>query len=133
MNITLKMIFCPQFIQSLIQKLHGNIRTDHNSGTQKQSLDIIAPIKSDGQITDLLRSKGSPRNVIAPAVDAVFAVIDAFVGHQDFQKRNTASIRTEAVTDAGFDAVANPLPVIPAVYTAGCTCHIIFCRIGKNL
>ena len=133
MDITLKVILRPQYIQCLIQKLHGQIRIPHYAGTQEQTFYIISPVKSNGQITDFPGRKRGPRHIITSAIDTIFAVVDAFVGQQNLQQRNTTPIRTKAVTDSGFHTVSDTGTVIFPVHTAGCAGHIIFCRIRQDL
>ena len=76
--------------------------------------------------------KGCPRYIVGFPVDTIFAVIDAFVRKQDLQKRNTAPVRTERMTDSCRHRIPHPRPVPTAFHAAGSARHIIFRGIREN-
>src|SRR5699024_7394095 len=59
-----EMIFLPQNAQCFDHAFHGKVRCPHHSAGQKQALDIIAAVKSDGQLRQFPRGKGSSADII---------------------------------------------------------------------
>ena len=80
MYVAVKMILFPEHFQSTADLLHGIVSRLHNAGTQKQSFNIVAPVELHRKGADLLWCKGGPGNVIAAPVQAIFAVMNTFVG-----------------------------------------------------
>lgn len=87
----------PEKPQCLNHQLHGIVRTAEDAGGKEQSFDIIPPVEIDGQIRQFLGSKGCSRGIVGPAVDAVFAVIDAAIRQKYFQEGDAASVGGEGV------------------------------------
>ena len=67
------------------QALHGLVGAADDTRAQEEAFDIVASVKLDGQRDDLFGGECSPGDVIAAAVDAVGAVVDADVGVKDLQ------------------------------------------------
>ena len=85
MNIAVEMVLPAQQKKNPVDLLHRFIRRTPDPRAQKEPLDIVAPIKLDRQPAKFLRRKRCTDCIIRAAVDAIFAVIDAFIGHQYFQ------------------------------------------------
>ena len=86
MNISLKVEFISQFPECGHNLLHRLVGTFPNSRTQKQSFNIISPVKLHRQPAYLLRGKGSPFYIIGCTIDTVFAVIDTLIRKKNLQK-----------------------------------------------
>ena len=126
MDIAPEMVFCTQKVQSLIDQFHGMGRVFDDSGTQKQSFNIISFVKFHGDTAELLRGKGGAHLIVGAAVQTVFTVIDALIREQDFQKRNTPSVCGKAVTDTCSTGVPQTAFFPSPVRTTGSTGNIIF-------
>ena len=83
MDISVKVMLYAELVERLIDQLHRVVRAHQNTGTQKKSFDIIAPVKFHGKGTDLIRSERGTRNVIHAVVLAIGTVEDTFVGKKD--------------------------------------------------
>ena len=83
----------PEFMQGLVNQLHGMIGVIQNARAQKQPLDVIPAVKFNGELTHLIRRKGSPHHIIGTAVHTIFAIIDTLVGKQNLEKGNTTAVR----------------------------------------
>ena len=101
-----------------------------HTGTQKQAFDIVASVKFDYQLTDLIRGKCGTAAVVVGAALAVATVIDTVVTQQDLQQGDTSAVPGKTVADAGGTGIAKRALFSAAVYTAGSTGYIVFCRIG---
>ena len=90
----------------------------------------IYPLKQfHRQLADFIWSKCSTHCIIGTAVYTVFTVINTLIGKKDLQQGNTASVCCETVTDTCLRRISQMTFLSTALYTTGCTCHVIFCRI----
>ena len=131
MDVALESVCCPQLIEGRIDKLHCMIRTFQHTRAQKQAFYVIAPVKFHRQCTDLVRRKGGPGHIVAPSVNAVFAVIDALICKQDLQQGNASPVRGEAVAYPRLGAAPYASAVIGALGPAGRAGHVIFGRVSQ--
>ncbi|MPM86404.1 hypothetical protein SDC9_133493 [bioreactor metagenome] len=134
MDIAVEPVCFPQNTQRLDHQLRGVVGTSKDTGGQEKPLDIVSPVKSDGQLRQLLRGKRCPPCVVAAAVDAIFAVVYAPVGQQDLQQRDASPIRRKRVAAArqrgrGVADVSLPVPPPNAGGGAG---GIVFCSVREN-
>ena len=60
--------------------LGGVIGIFYNGRAQKKTFYVVSSVKSHGDFADLPRGQGCPRKIRFPAVNAVFTVVQAFVG-----------------------------------------------------
>ena len=72
----------------------------HDTGAEKQPLDIIATVKLDGQFYQFADRECGSRMIVAATVDAVSTVVHAMVREHDFEERHTTSVVREAMADA---------------------------------
>ena len=84
MDVPVETVFLPQQAQCLNHALHGGVRAAHHRAGQKQPLDVVAAVKANGQFGQFTGREGGAGTVIAAAVDAVAAIVDADVGIQHF-------------------------------------------------
>lgn len=111
MDVSVKMPLVPEFMQGLVNQLHGMIGVIQNARAQKQPLDVIPAVKFNGEIDQFGYRECCPRDIVAPAIDAVGTVVPAIVGQHDLQQRNTTSVFGKAVTNPQPAA----LPIAPAL------------------
>ena len=130
MDVAVEMVAGAQQKQCLIHQFHCVCRILIHTGTQKQAFDIVASVKFDYQLTDLIRGKCGTSAVVVGAALAVATVIDTVVTQQDLQQGDTSAVPGKTVADAGGTGIAKRALFSAAVYTAGSTGYIVFCRIG---
>src|SRR5690606_657978 len=97
---------------------HGLIRRADDAGGQEQTFYIVAAIEFEGERDDLLHGEPRPLDIAGYPVDAIGAVEDAEVGHEDLQQRDAAPIRSIGVADAASarraDAALAGIAFLPA-------------------
>ncbi len=113
---------------------HRIIGGANDARGQEQPLDIIAPIEFDRQPDDLFGGKPCSFDIAGGAIDAIGAVIDAEIGHQDFQEGNAAPVRGIGMADSGAFGRAQPAACgrIPFRRAARCAGGIIFGGVGQD-
>ena len=132
MNIALKPVQSPELIDRLVNQLHGIVRIVENPGAQKQPFNIVSPVELDRQLADFVRCEGRSRHVIGTPVDAVFTVIDTFIGEQDLEKRNASPVSSKAVADSPGNRVSDSCSVPLSPYAAGRAGDIILGSVRQN-
>ena len=115
------------------QPLHRVIGIAHHARAEEKPLDVVATIELDGQFHQLTDGEGSPRQVVAAAVNAIGTVVDAIVGQHDLQKRDATTIRREAVADAPTRRAADRPRLMLAGRAARRTRDIILGRLSQDL
>ena len=133
-DIAVEAVPLPKEGQAADHQLRGVVRAAEDPGGEKETLDIIPAVELDGEVRQLLRGKGRPPGVVAPAVDAVFAVAHAAVGQQHLQQRDAAPVGGEGVAAArrGGGGVADiPLFRGPGP-AAGGTGGVILGGVGED-
>ena len=90
-------------------------------------------VELDRQFCQLPWRKCCAGGIVRAAVDTVFAVIDAVVGHQHLEQRNASPIGSKAVADSTCDTGADPTFDTGPIDTTGGAGNIVFCRGGKYL
>ena len=68
-------------------------------GAEEEALDVVAFVEGGRDLRDLPGREGGARHVVAAAVDAVGAVVDAVVGEQQFQQGHAAPVVAPGVAD----------------------------------
>src|SRR5581483_8018870 len=86
--------------------LHGVIDALYDSGTQKKSLDVVPPVELDGELDHFGDGKPGARHVARNSSDTVRAIVDAVVRQQNFEQRNAAAVRSNAVENVRGRRVA---------------------------
>ena len=100
MDIAAKVVVFAQAACHFHQLLHGVVAGLNDAAGQKQSFYAVAAIEVQRQLHHLVCREARALHVRAFAVDAIAAVVDAEVGQQYLEQRDTASVRRIAVTDA---------------------------------
>ncbi|MDR6956625.1 hypothetical protein J2W43_000588 [Pseudomonas brassicacearum] len=134
MDVAAKPVLFSQQPRHSYQLLHGVIRRTNDAGAQEQTTDAVAAIKIQGQPHHLLRREAGPWHIAGATVDTVLAVVQAEVGQQHLQQRDTAPIRRVAVTDPHAIGGAQPFAASRAALgstTAGAR-GIVFGSVGEN-
>ena len=132
MDVSAKPIFIAQDAQRFDQKLGRVIGTFQNARAYEQSFDVVAPIEGNRQIGELARGERDTSDVVARAVHAVGAVVDADVGHEHLQKRNTAPIGGEAVAASRGKGVSQLPAPRPSVDAGRRTGNVVLCGVSEN-
>ncbi len=99
---------------------------------EEQPLDVVAPVKGHGQLSQFLRLEGGADDVVGLAVGTVGAVVFACVGQQHLEQRHTAAVLGPGVADAAEAGVAHPLAAIGPLDAAGGARHVIARRFAQN-
>ena len=133
-DIAVEPVVIAQQVQAADHPLRGVVRTLQHAGGEKQPLNIIAPVELDGQVRQLLRCEYSPPGIVGTAVDTIFTVVDAAVGHQHFQQRHAPSVPGKGVAASGDGrgGVADGSLSVAPLCAAGCTSCIVFCRVRQD-
>ena len=113
------------------QPFHGVVGTAHDSRTQKEALDVIAPVEVDGQRDDLAGCKGRPGNIVSEPIDAIGAVEDTHVGVKNLQQRDATAVFSVGVADTGGRGITQTTTRIFSPTAAGRTGYIVFGGIGQ--
>ena len=134
MDVPIKAVFLPQDLQGTDHLLGSVVGIAQHTGGKKKPLNIIPSIKSDGQFRQLTGRKGSTTGIVGAPIDAIFAVINAAVGHQYLQQRDAASVGGKAVTAAcnRRGSVADLPGLKLTLDPAGCTGGVVFGGIRQN-
>ena len=132
MDVSAKPIFIAQDSQRFDQKLGRVIGAFQNARAYEQSFDVVAPIEGNRQVGKLARGERDASDVVACAVHAVGAVIDADVGHEHLQKRNAAPIGGEAVAASRGKGVSQLPAPRPSVDTGRCAGYVVLCGVSEN-
>ena len=133
-DIAVEAVLLPEEGQGTDHQFRGVVRAAEDPGGEEQPLDIVPPVKLDGQVRQFLRGEGRPPGLVAPAVDTVLAVVYAAVGQQHLEQCDATSIGGEGVAASrqGGGGVADiPLlrgPGSPAGGTGG----VILGGVGEN-
>src|ERR1051325_7909186 len=113
--------------------LHGIIRTANDAGTEKQTFDVVAPVKIQRQLNNFFWSKPRARDIARDAVNAVKAIVDTIIREQNFEQRNTTPIRGVAVTNAGSSGRSNTArPGVSGDRPAAGTRRIVLGCVSEN-
>ena len=133
MDVTAETIVFPQNPQGLNHQFGGVVRILEDRRRQKQPFDVVAAVKSHGQLTQLLRSESRSGYIIGLPVDAVLAVVDAKISLEYLQQRDAPPICREGVTAPRHSGASDGPSPARTVQPAGSTCRIVFGRIGQNI
>jgi len=85
MNVTVEFMDGTQFFYYPHHALHRVIGIVNHPGTQEKSFDIIAAIKLDGKFHQFADAESSSTQIIAAAVDAIGAIVNAVIGEHNFE------------------------------------------------
>lgn len=109
MDIPAKQMFFAQRLRDAYQLLHRVVRRADHAGTEKQPVDVIAPVKVEREAHDFLGCETRARHVARAPVHAILTVVQTEIGQQDFQQRHASAVGREAVADARARARAEPV------------------------
>jgi len=120
----------PDERQDLDHQLAGIVRVTHNGGTEEKSLDIVAPVKLDHELRQLMGLERRAADIIGFPVDAIAAIISAGIAEEHLQESNAAAIGGKAVANAERGGIADRAWGAGAIYAAGRASYVVFCGIG---
>ena len=99
MNVAAEVVLLSEQARYPHQLLHRVVRVADDAGAEKQALDIVAAVEVERELYDFLDSEARSLRIARAAVDAIETVVDAEVGEQDLQERDTAPVGGVAVAD----------------------------------
>ena len=79
---------------------HGLIGRADDPGRQEQPLDVVSPVEFQGQRHDLLDREARALDIRRYPIDAIGAVEDAEIGHQDLEQADAATVWRVGVANA---------------------------------
>ena len=133
-DISVEPVFLPQQPETFDHLFGCVVRAAKHTRGEEQPLNIIAPVKFNGQFRQLPGRKGGSPCVVRAAIDTVFAVIHAAIGHQNLQQGDTSPVGGKAVAATryrGGGVADHTRTGAPANAAGGAGC-IIFSRIGQD-
>ena len=132
MDVAVKTIFLPQHSERGDHLFCGIVRRTQYTGGEEKSLNIVAPIKLNGQLCQLPRRERSTGRIVGAAIDTIGAVVATGVAHQHFQKCDTSSVRREAVTASrdGRGGIADHPRAGSTAHAAGSAGCVVLRRVG---
>ena len=134
MDIAAEMVFIPQQPQDGEHPLGGVVGGAQHGAGEEKPLDVVAAIELDGQFGQFARREGGARNVVAAAVDAVGAVVDAIIGKHHFEQGDTTAVLGKTMADApATHSVPQHTCLAGAHRTTGGARDVILCRLCQYL
>ena len=130
-DVAVKAVLLPQQGEGGYHLLGGAVGADPHRGGEEEALDIVAPVKADGELGQLPGGEGRPGQVVGPAVDAIGAVVDAAVGVQHLQQGDTPAVGGEGVAAPGGHGAPHAFAA-PPVHSAGGAGGVILGRVRQN-
>ena len=93
MDVSGKTVFFPQQSDRFEHPLGGIVWRNLHRRAEKEAFNVISAVKLYGKTGQLLWLQAGPGDVCSPAIDAVLTIVLAFVGEEDFQQGNAATVR----------------------------------------
>ena len=100
---------------------------------EEEAFYVVAPIELDSEIGELFGRKRGTGHLVAAAVDAIGAIVDADVGEEHFQQRDAAAVGGEAVAASGKADVPEFTRFRRTRRTRRRAGDVVFCRIGQDV
>ena len=79
-DVSVETMYQPQVFGYTHQAFHGVIGVAHYARAEEKPFYVVAAIKLDGEVYQLCHCEGGAGDVIASAVDAIGAIVDAIIG-----------------------------------------------------
>ncbi len=131
-DIAVEAVLLPQQAQGFDHGLGGAVGAAPHGGGEEESLDVVAPVKADGQLRQLPGGEGRPAHVAGAAVDAVGAVVDAPVGEQHLEQGDAPAVGGEGVAASGGQGAPQAAGPARPVQPAGGARRVVLGRVGQN-
>ena len=132
-DVTAKPVLKSQFFSNQHKPFHGMVWTKGHTGTEEESLDIVAPIKVERKGDDFVGGESGTGNVVAPAIGTVGAVIHAAVGKEEFEQGNAPTVIGPTMANTAGRGVAHAaVRRTPSAAAAGGAGGVIAGGGGKN-
>ncbi|OPZ59179.1 MAG: hypothetical protein BWY86_01287 [Candidatus Aminicenantes bacterium ADurb.Bin508] len=118
---------------NLQKLLHSGIRRPHHGGTEKEPLNVVALVEAHGEVYNLVYRESRPGDIVAPAVKAVGAIVDADVGEEYLEEGDATAVVGPTVADSRSVGVADgSFRLRGSLAPAGRARGVIFGRVGQN-
>ena len=99
-NIAAKSLLVTKDGERANHELGGMVGITQYARAEEQTFDVVASEKRNGEIRKFLGCKRRARHVVADTVDAIGAIVDARVTHEDLEKRDASSVGGKTVADS---------------------------------
>ena len=133
MDISTKPVMIAQQLQRTNHKLGGMVGRTDDARAEEQPFDIVTAIKRHSKIGQLFRRERRTRHFVAATINAIRAIVHAYVGHEHFEQRDATPIGRKAMAASSAERVADITGLRAALQPRRCTGDIVFRRIGKDL
>ena len=108
-DVASKMMDLAQFTGDVDDEFHGMVGAADDAAAEEEAFDVIAFVEVEGELDDFVGGEAGAGDVAGAAVDAVVAVVEAGVGHEDLEEGDAAAVGGIGVADAGAAGGANAL------------------------
>ena len=127
MYVAIETVHRPQFLRNPRYPFHGIIGVPYHARTQEKALYIITPIKLHGYPDKLGDRECSPRDIVAPSVDTICAIVLTIIRKHHLQQRYASPVSRKAVTytDASY-GIAYTFAIVTPDSAARRTRDVIF-------
>ena len=129
-DIAVKILPITQEARDTDQFFHRVIGVTDNPARKEQAFDIVALIKIKREFADLFGRELRPFHIVAAAIDAIFAVVNALIGEENFQQRNATSVLAPAVANSRLGGIAHAPFAMRSAGPARTAAGVVFCGIG---
>lgn len=86
MDVAAKVVIFAELSSNFDNALHREIRIANDTGAEKKPFNVIAFVKFERQRNDFIDGESRTLAVAGSTIDAVVAIVDTGVRHQDFEK-----------------------------------------------
>ena len=131
-DIAAEAVLLPQQAQGLDHGLGGAVGAAPHGGGEEESLDVVAPVKADGELRQLPWGEGGPAHIAGAAVDAVGAVVDAPVGKQHLEQGDAPAVGGEGVAASGGQGAPQAAGPARPIQPAGGARRVVLGRVGQD-
>ena len=134
MDISVETMDSAEVLGNAHQAFHRVIGITHHPTAQEKPFDIVAAIELHGEVYKLGHRQRGTRQVVAAAVDAVGAVVDAIIGKHHFEQGDTTAVLGKTMADApATHSVPQHACLAGAHRTTGGARDVILCRLCQYL
>ncbi len=132
MNVAVETMHGPQLANHPDHPLHRVVGVTQHAGTEKQALDVVAAVEPDRQIDQLADRERGLADVVAAAVDAIGAIVDAMVRQHDLEQRNATPVGRERMAYAPPRRASHAPFSVTAGHAARSAGNVVLGRLGQH-
>lgn len=134
MDVASEMVLLAQFACDIDDEFHGVVGAADDAAAEEEAFDVVALVEVEGELDDFVGGEAGAGDVAGAAVDAVVAVVEAGIGHEDLEEGDAATVGGVGMADAGAAGGANALAaarVFPGGAAAGAG-RVVFGGVGED-